>query len=207
MKQNKSLRNKILNICIITVVFFIIITGIMLFKKYYNNHLNEKDISKFIEDNYKITENVDKLNITENISAMDLEYKGYKVLGIIAIPKIDLAYPIIDPLNDKNTALNISIIKFAGGNLNEKGNVTLAGHNYYDNTMFAKLRDLNISDKIEVMDNKKAKVIYEIYDMQDVEPDDVSCIRTNDINEKELTLITCTKGNSKRLVVRAKEVK
>lgn len=204
MKQNKNL---ILNICIIIVVFFIIITGIMIFKKYYNNHLNEKDISKFIEENYKTTENVNKSDITENISDIDLEYKGYKVLGIITIPKIDLAYPIIDPLNDKNTALNISIIKFAGGNLNEKGNVTLAGHNYYDNTMFAKLRYLNISDKIEVMDNKKVKVVYEIYDMKDVEPDDVSCIRTNDINEKELTLITCTKGNSKRLVVRAKEVK
>lgn len=199
-------KSLIINFCIIIIVFLIIITGIILFKKYYNNHLNEKDISKFIEENYK---NVNLGNDINNDSKqeLDLEYKGYKVLGVLTIPKINLNYAVIDPLNNKDAALNVSVIKFSGGNLNDYGNVTLAGHNYYDTTMFAKLHLLNISDRIEIMDNTKATCIYSVYDKYTVSPDDTSCLKTNDNNVKELTLITCTKGNSKRLVIKAKEIK
>lgn len=193
-----KLKNLVINVCIIIVIIAILIVGYIIFKKYYSNYKNEQDISKFIIETY------DNAN---SDSTSNLEYKGYKVLGIIKIPKIDLSYPIIDPINKKNEALNVSIIKFAGGNLNDFGNVTLAGHNYYDTTMFAKLHLLNKSDKIEIINNTKTSLIYEVYDIYNVSPDDTSPCDTNDKNSRELTLITCTKGNSERLVIKAKEIK
>lgn len=194
-----KLKNLVINLSIIIVIIAILILGYMIFKKYYGNYKNEQDISKFITENYD--------NANSDSDNIELEYKGYKVLGVIKISKIDLEYPIIDPLNKKDEALNISVIKFAGGKLNDFGNVTLAGHNYYDTTMFAKLHLLNKQDKIEIMDNTKTSLIYEVYDKYNVSPDDTSPCDINDKNSKEITLITCTKGNSERLVIKAKEVK
>lgn len=194
-----KLKNLVINVSIIIVIVAIFIVGYIIFKKYYGNYKNEQDISKFITEVYD--------NSTLNSTNNNLEYKGYKVLGIVKISKIDLMYPIIDPLNRKNDALNVSIIKFAGGNLNDFGNVTLAGHNYYDTTMFAKLHLLRKSDKIEIIDNTKTSFIYEVYDIYNVSPDDTSPCDSNDKNSRELTLITCTKGNSERLVIKAKEIK
>ena len=198
--MNSKVKNFVINICIIVVIVLIIGIGYIIFKKYYGNHKNEQDISNFISENY------DNLDNDSNNEKQNLEYKGYRVLGVIKIPKIDLNYPIIDPLNKKDEALNISIIKFAGGTINDFGNVTLAGHNYYDTTMFAKLHFLNISDKIEIVDNKNKSLIYEVYKKYNVSPNDTSIVESNDKRIKEITLITCTKGNSERLVIKAKEV-
>ena len=45
---------------------------------------------------------------------------------------------------------------------------------------------------------------YKIYDINQVFPNDVSCLKQN-TNFKEVTLITCTSDSKKRIIVKAKE--
>ena len=99
-----------------------------------------------------------------------------------------------------------SITKFWGPNLNKVGNLTLAGHNNKDGTMFGKVKKLNIGDIIEIEDLYKNTVKYEIFDMYVIDPNDVSCVESVDANTKEVTLITCTNGNKNRLITKAREI-
>lgn len=201
------MKKRTINILIFIVSIAIIILGYYIFSKYYFNYINEKSIDEFLENNYKmvgsnIDDDIDKSTILTEIP----KYKGYNVLGMIKIDKIGLAYPIIEANTNKDEALNVSIIKFYGNDLNENGNVVLAGHNYYDSTMFAKLHMLKSGDKIKIIDSSKRQVEYIIYDIYDTSPNDTKCLETLDFYTKELTLITCTKGNSQRLVVKAKGI-
>lgn len=207
------MKKTIINILIAIIVIAIVILGYYIFSKYYFNYKNEKNIDEYLKSNFEITNesinseniNLDN-NVQNNIPKAIPMYKGYNVLGMIGIDKINLSYPIIEAHSKKDEALNISIVKFFGNNLNENGNVTLAGHNYYDSTMFAKLHMLQVGDKIKIIDSSKRLVEYEVYDIYNTSPNDITCLETTNYEIKELTLITCTKGNSQRLVIKAKEI-
>ena len=103
-------------------------------------------------------------------------------------------------------AMNISIIKFSGGEINSFGNVALAGHNNYSGTMFSKNKNLNIGDRILLTDLSKNTLEYEIYDKFVTDPNDVSILETKDETIREVTLITCKNGRSNRLVIKAKQI-
>lgn len=203
------------------IVIAIVILGYYIFSKYYFNFQNEKKIDEFLKSNFEVTDynmvknisnsngNIvqgNESNIQESVTNDIPMYEGYKVLGMIGIDKINLSYPIIEANSDKDEALNVSIIKFFGNELNENGNVVLAGHNYYDSTMFAKLHMLKKGDKIKIIDSSKRLVEYIVYDKYNTSPNDITCLETSDFEAKELTLITCTKGNSQRLVIKAKGI-
>lgn len=214
--NGEKMKKWIINILIVITTIAIIILGYNLFSKYYFNFVNEKSIEEFLKENFEITNsNVDEndsdinnmsSNTQDNIQNSIPMYEGYKVLGMIKIDKINLSYPIIEANKNKDKALNISIIKFYGNGLNENGNVTLAGHNYYDSTMFAKLHKLEKGDKIIIIDSMKRLVEYVVYDKYNTSPNDTTCLETLDFETKELTLITCTKGNTQRLVIKAKGI-
>lgn len=189
------MKDKIINALIFILFILMIGMGVIIFKNYYSNHENEKEIETFIGETK-----------SQNNETEIVKYKGYEVLGTIKIDKINLEYPILNPLDKKDEAMEVSIIKFFGDSLNTKGNVTLAGHNFYDSTMFAKLHKLSKDDVIEITDNNKISKKYKIHSIYDVSPNDTNCLETVDKNVCEITLITCTKGNSKRLVVKANEM-
>ena len=71
--------------------------------------------------------------------------------------------------------------------------------------MFYHLKDLKIGDKIFVSDSNIGKVEYEIYDLYQVNPNDVNCLSQETNGKKEITLITCTNDSKKRIIVKAKE--
>ena len=71
---------------------------------------------------------------------------------IIKIPKIELEYPILETTSKET--LNLSITKFWGNQINEIGNVSLAGHNNLNGTMFGKTKKLEVGDIIELTDIK-----------------------------------------------------
>ena len=72
--------------------------------------------------------------------------------------------------------------------------------------MFYKLKDLKIGDKINITDVYGKMYTYEIYQIEKVLPDDLECLNQETGGEREVTLITCTIGAQKRLVVKAREV-
>ena len=191
MKNKKLVVYKIILILLIILAIVIIV---LIAKKYIGNQINE-------QKNDEIVEQVKQHEKTTE----PITYGDDSIIGIISIPKIKLEYPILDKTTKDN--MRISITRFSGGDVNKNGNLALAGHNNYDGTMFGKNKQLVIGDKIYLTDLQKNTVEYEIKSIFKTDPNDVSILETQDKEKKELTLITCTNGNKKRLIIKAEEVK
>lgn len=166
--------------------------------------------SKEIENNtHAVLQEIKKGNkVTTNeidvIQEIDEEIGGYKVIGIINIPKINIEYPILEKTNKES--LDLSITKFYGEKINQKGNVVLAGHNRLNNTMFGKIDKLENGDIIELTDSQMVTVKYQVFSKYIIDPNDIDCIFPIDENTREVTLITCTNRDKNRLVVKAREI-
>ena len=184
----------------------VVVIGMIVYK-YGSNQINEKESQETVQ----AFSNIDfSKNEEESGSQKQLEYKGYKVIGIVKIPKINLEYPIleignIDPENAKQP-MKLSIIKYWGENVNDYGNLSIAGHNNKDGTMFGKTKKLKIGDIVELTDLNGQTIQYSIYDIFVTDPNDVSILLPNEEVIREVTLITCTNGNKQRLILKAKEI-
>lgn len=162
-------------------------------------------------------ENTENLYKSETISSDNLEsietypkeeiiqnYKGYDVCAKLEIPSISLETYVLKKYSTE--ALNISVTKFWGVEPNNIGNFCIAGHNFKNRDMFYNLKNLELGEKIFITDNKIGKVEYEVFKMDSVIPEDVSCLKASTQNKREITLITCTNDSKKRIIVKAKEV-
>lgn len=188
-------------ILVILVITAIILAGFVIKKQIE---------SKKVEDNTKtVLQEIKKENKSnpEQIDVIqEIEQKigEYKVIGIINIPKIGIEYPILEKTNKES--LDLSITKFWGEKINQKGNVVLAGHNRLNNTMFGKIDKLENGDIIELTDSQMITVKYQVFDKYIIDPNDIDCISPVDENAREVTLITCSNRDKNRLVVKAREI-
>lgn len=185
---------------IIIAIFICGLIGIKYWKSYKNEQENQKTIETFSEI----------LQKQEKGQKEETTLNGYKIIGIVKIPKIELEYPILE-LEDINpeeakAPMKLSIIKYWGGKVNEYGNLSIAGHNNYNGTMFGKTKKLEIGDMVELTDLNNTTIKYQIYDKFVTDPNDVTILHTKDNNIREVTLITCTNGNKERLILKAKEI-
>lgn len=110
----------------IVLIIVAIVVAVFVVRKFYSESKMKHLANDVLEQIKTTTENSET---GEVIQTIDAEMGGYKVVGIIKIPKIDLEYPILEKTNKES--LNISITKFWGNEINEIGNVTLAGHNNF----------------------------------------------------------------------------
>lgn len=183
----------------ILIISIILVIGLILIKNMQSNE-NEKR-------NQEVVEVFSSANSTQK---QELTLNGYKVIGIIKIPAIDLEYPILemDVSNPEEAKepMRLAIIKYWGGDVNEYGNLSLAGHNNYNGTMFGKTKNLKIDDIVELTDLNNQTIQYKIYDIFKTDPNDVTILETKDETIREVTLITCTNGNRERLILKAKEI-
>lgn len=186
-------------IFIILIILVILVVGLIAIK-YGKNYIND-------QENKKVVETFSRAVTQEE----DVTMNGYKVIGIVKIPKIQIEYPILDleTYNPEETKepMKISIVKYWGGKVNEYGNLSIAGHNNYDGTMFGKTKNLEIGDIVELTDLENNTISYQIYDKFVTDPNDVTILETKDESIREVTLITCTNGNKSRLILKAKEFK
>lgn len=213
MKSKVIIFNKKKKIKIL-IIFFIIITG-GIGGCFCNSKIVEKDIYKEEKNNTRDYSNIININRfkksisnekieIEEYNNMPSEIKGYKVIGKLAIPSIELNTYILNETNEKT--LNVSVTKIAGPKINKVGNFCITGHNYLKNNMFGKLKKVNLNDNIVLTDTFGREQEYVVYDKFEISPDDVSILNQNTNNKKEVTLITCTIGALKRLVVKAIEI-
>ena len=145
-----------------------------------------------------------KLSTLKVIEVNIPKTKGnYNILGEIEIPKINVKMYILDKTT--NDSLNLSVTRFWGNGIHEAGNFSIIGHNYKG--MFRDLKELEIGDTFTLVDRTGRICTYVIYDIYIVEPEDVSCIEDTLLGQREVTLITCTTGGEKRLILKAKEQK
>ncbi len=192
---------KVYNLIIAVLIVALIVVVAMIVIRYGGNYLNEKEVSASLET---IEEELNKEETQQSESLPELEFKGYRVEGIIEIPKINIKYPIIDHTNEET--MKVSITKFWGPQANEIGNYTVAGHNNKDGTMFGKTKYLQIGDKIKLTNLKNETIEYEIFKIYSIDPDDVSCVESVENGTREITLITCTNGHKNRLVTKARQI-
>lgn len=182
---------KLLLIALLVVLAMIVI-------KYAGYQIVEKENVEMV----KVFDNTEH-KIDEN-GVSQIEMKGYKVIGKIAIPAINLEYPILEKTSEES--MKISISRFSGKEVNSLGNLSLAGHNNKDGTMFGKNKRLKLGDTIELTDLTDNTITYEIYKIFPTDPNDVTILETEDENVREVTLITCTKGHEQRLIIKAREI-
>ena len=195
---------KIINFLIIILILAAIIVLGFIIYRYSQYQKNSEEAIEVVAQIEKEFEEISKTGATEGAEQkVETEYKGYKVVGIIEIPKINIKYPILNKTNDDS--MQYSITKFAGGDVNSIGNFVVAGHNYLDGSMFGKVKQLQIGDEIKLTDLYNNTVTYEIFDIYSVDPNDTSILESEDEEAREVTLITCTKGHIERLITKARE--
>ena len=142
-----NIKNKINNIfsliCIIFIlvtllVIILIISGkkedesiIELTSTINTNKLNNnsKEVSIDIVGEEKIAEAREVLNLKE-YENMPKEVDGFKVIGKITIPKIDVEKYILEETTTES--LLSGVTKICGPEINQIGNFCIAGHNYGD---------------------------------------------------------------------------
>lgn len=210
MKMDKL---KLYNILMYSLILVIVVTLILLAIKYILNYINEKDKTHTITSIYDSIGIYKEENVlsgtlgeenTQEVIIPSVTYKGYPVIGIIKIDKINIEYPILD--NNTPQALNKSIVKYYGCMVGEVGNISLAGHNNLDNTMFGQINKLEIGDNITLITMTGEIVNYTILQKYITVPEDIGCTKSLDETKREVTLITCINGNKNRLIIKAQEL-
>ena len=200
-KQNRNIYKFVF--ILLTIIATILL--ICIIKKIANSKRAEKENKETLEV-FSRTDFDDK----QNEETPKLQLNGYDVIGKIKISKIDIEYPIISIENpnpdETKIPLTFSIVRYWGGDVNGYGNLSIAGHNKHDGTMFGKLYKLEIGDEISLTDLKKQTINYKVYEKFITDPNDVSVLENQNETEREVTLITCTDGNRKRLIFKAKEI-
>ena len=189
---------KIYKIILVCLIIATLVVAALIAIKYFNLYKNETEAKQVIANINEELKNSDN-----PITEIDEQIQGHKVVGIIKIPKIELEYPILETTSKET--LNLSITKFWGNEINEIGNVTLAGHNNLNGTMFGKTKKLEVGDVIELTDIQNVTLKYKVFKIYVIDPNDISCILPEQEGTREITLITCTNGNKNRLIVKARE--
>lgn len=219
----------VLIVIIVLIIGLLIFMGIDYYRKYYisagtgdalnefddyvnnihtnvpNNNTTENEIVENIEPNVNLNQENNQQNGNSNSNGdNDLpEYKGYKMIGKIEIPKIDIKYPILAEATPE--ALELSICKLFGVNPNEPGNMILVGHNFKDGTFFSNNKKLDKGDKIYITDLNGKKVTYSIYKKYTTSSSDFDYSERDTKGKREISLSTCTDDTTSRLILWAKE--
>lgn len=196
--------------CFIFLLFiFIIAIGVVFYATTYKqdnislaNDVLQQDNSV---ENQQIVENVEDIENTENVENIETlpeSLQGYTIVGKLKIEKINVEKYILGKTTNKS--LNVSITKLWGGKINTPGNFSIIGHNRAD--QFGDLKKLEIGDTFSLIGRDGKKVTYQIYHIETIDPNNVTCLDSKEDGTKEATLITCTPGGLKRLVLKGKEI-
>lgn len=140
-------------------------------------------------------------NLSQTYTLEDTDNIDPFVIGVIKIDKIKIDYPILSSTSDE--LLTVAPCRFAGPMPNEVGNLCIAGHNYIDNTFFAKITNLEKDDEISIFDLNGQMVNYYVTEKFEIENNDFSCTTQETNGEKWLTLMTCNSIKGTRIIVRA----
>lgn len=196
-----KIKEKILNFLIILIVVALYVAVFMFIYSNFRERKRQELADGIIDKIDKVI----KENDGEVMPEAKVSYGGFKytVLGKLTIKKINIYQPILK----ENTAgaYNTALVKMAGPNLNENGNVSIGGHNFMRGNYFIKINRLVKNDVVMVTDLSGRKVKYYVYEYGVVDKNSASYLAQPDNkNEKIVTLVTCTKGGKERYYVKAR---
>lgn len=197
------------NLALFKILFFLAFLGLFCFAVvfiYYIYDVNKRDnLSKELATTYSISYLYsDSPSYNTNLgNSAKSKFNAPFVIGIIKIDKLKLNYPILSESSED--LLKIAPCRFAGPLPNEIGNLCIAGHNYIDNTFFAKISTLEAGDEIEIYGNNGSHVSYYVYDKKEVSSDDTSCTSQDTNGNRIVTLMTCNSLKQTRRIITAYE--
>ena len=163
--------------------------------------ISKVKVNKIENQEVEIKNNIKETQIKE-YENFEEEYRGYKTVGKITIPKLNIEKYILEETTEES--LKAAVTKLCGPKANKEGNLCISGHNY--SQTFGRLKELEIGDKIIITDTYNRKLTYQVYKIYKVDPLDTSCLSQDTNGEREITLITCTLGAIKRTIIKAVEV-
>lgn len=219
---------KILNIFLVILVIAVIVAGGYLAYTYYDAYKKVSDAEEFLneefdklivdireepeqpeidnsenQNNNNANNNTNNNNNNNNKNAVPLTYKGFPVAGKLEIPKTGIKYPILQETSSAK-AIELSIVKIYGPEINTPGNVVIAGHNNNNRLFFGRNKNLQIGDKIYITDMTGKKVEYSIYKKYYTPGDDYSYLTRETNGAVEITLYTCDATGKNRLIICAR---
>lgn len=131
--------------------------------------------------------------LTEEDKKMtEVEIDGYRYIGYVTIPALDLNLPIMSDWSYKQ--LNISPCRYYGSIRGE--DLVLMAHNYTYH--FGRISRLEVGDLVLFTDMDGGMTEYAVVGMDIVDPRSVDVVTAG---EFDLILFTCTYGGSSRVVV------
>lgn len=198
---NKKTKETIMNTIIVLIVIGLYVAVFMLIYSNFRERKRQSLANGIIDKIDKIIDN----NQDGEVYESEVKYNGYKytVLGKLSIKKINIYQPILK--ENTTGAYNTALVKMAGPNLNEVGNVSIGGHNFMRGNYFIKIKKLVKGDEVIVTDLSGTSVKYYVYEYKVVGVDDAFYLAQPDNpTDKIITLVTCTKGGKERYYVKAK---
>lgn len=122
-------------------------------------------------------------------------------IGIIEIESVNLKNVIIESIDNKYLRHHVTHFE-ESAMPGEDGNFALAGHSstYYTNQVFNEVHKVKVGDKIKIT-TINDEFVYTITETKVVESDEIDVL-DQDMNKKEITLVTCTSGGKQRFIVK-----
>ena len=193
------------NFIYVSLIIIILLTSILIIKEQNKPKYDEKlyaEVYKEYNEVFQTADNDASVKLNNKVEDND-KYQIRRISAVLEIDKLHMFYPILKDTNMEN--LKIAPTKLCGSDANEIGNFCIVGHNYHSDEHFSRLQELEINDNVKLTSNSGNKVNYRIYDIYEIEPDNLSCLSQNTNGKRELTLITCTNDSARRLVVKCVE--
>lgn len=122
-----------------------------------------------------------------------VEIGGELYIGILEIPALELTLPVMSQWSYSN--LNTAPCRYQGTVY--RNDLVIAAHNYWCH--FGQLKNLLSGDEITFTDADGNRYLYQVLDMEVVQPTAIEEMCTGDW---DLTLFTCTYGGKSRLALR-----
>lgn len=133
-------------------------------------------------------------------STEEVAYENGDEIGKLLIPSLNISAVIVEGTEDENIKYNIGHFKDTSM-VGEDGNFALAGHSstIYNNVLNS-LDKINIEDEI-VIEGLSGKFIYKVSEVFEVNPEDTYVLNSL-YGKSEITIVTCSNGGKKRLIVK-----
>lgn len=171
------------------------IIGTVAYKKIVTSH-KQNQLLEVFESQIAETKN-EGSNESVSLEAIN----GYTPVAIMEIPSIKLKQPVVDGITE-------DVIKYFLGRFPESampgevGNFAVAGHRVSDFTdAFINLYKVKPGDNV-IVTTKDGKYTYEVEESFIVDPEQVEVLENADY--EKITLITCTIGSKRRVIVTGK---
>lgn len=180
---------------VILILIGVGIIGTVAYKKIVTSN-KQNELLEVFESQLAEAKNPDS---SESVSLEAIN--GYTPVAIMEIPSIKLKQPVVDGITE-------DVIKYFLGRFPESampgqvGNFAVAGHRVSDYTdAFINLYKVKVGDEV-IVTTKDGRYTYEVDNSFIVDPDQVEVLEEADY--EKMTLVTCTIGSKRRVIVTGK---